>query len=146
MHFIFFPYNDVCNAPAIGLIMSLKCLKFRGRWRMKSDCKRKNETGLPPMQHSLPRKANVCRFPPVRKNHEVLALPTDADVILSVGWHVSVLRGTGAHGSMVTPGLHLSSILKWPLLELFNHHSPCCLSIPESKDNCHIVSPFSIIN
>lgn len=146
MYFILFPYNDVCNVPAIGLIMSLKCLKFRERWRTKSDCGRKNETGLPSMQHSLPRKANACRFPSVRKNHEVLALPADTDVILSVGWHISVLRGTGAHGSMVTPGLHLSSILKWPLLELFNHHSPCCLSIPESKDNCHIVSPFSIIN
>lgn len=146
MYFLLLPYKDVCNAPAMGLLTSLKCLEFRGRWRRKSDCGGTNETGLPPVQHSLPRKANVCRFPSVRKNHEVLALPTDADVILSVGWHIRVLRGTGAHGSMVPPGLQLSSILKWPLLELFNHHSPCCLSIPESKDNCHIVSLFSIIN
>lgn len=36
-------------------------------------------------------------------------------------------------------------IAQQPLFKLFNHHSPCCLSILESEDNCRMVSLFSII-
>lgn len=48
----------------------------------------------------------------VRKNLEVLELPTDFDVILSLDWHISMLRGTEDHGSAATPGLQLSSIFE----------------------------------